>query len=83
MYLPQEMDGLVVVKVGSSTLVDASGRPDAAFIARLIDQIAQLRHGGRPVVLVSSGAAAAGRERLGFSAKPTDIPSLQACAAAG
>ena len=75
--------GIVVVKIGSSTLVDESGGVDRAFIADLCDQVAALRDLGKRVVVVSSGAAAAGMERLGFDARPTDIPSLQACAACG
>lgn len=74
---------LVVAKIGSSTLCDESGAPDRAFIGRLCDQIARLSEEGTRVVLVSSGAAAAGRERLGFSERPHDMPSLQACASAG
>lgn len=75
--------GIVVVKIGSSTLVDAAGAPDHAFIADLCDQVCALREAGKRVVVVSSGAAAAGMERLGFTERPTDMPSLQACAACG
>ncbi len=75
--------GIVVVKIGSSTLVDANGAVDRAFIASLCDQVVALRAMGKRVVVVSSGAAAAGMERLGFTARPSDIPSLQACAACG
>ncbi len=74
---------LLVFKIGSSTLVDKDGALDQAFIASLCDQIVQLRSQGWSVVVVSSGAAAAGRDALGFSARPTDIADLQACAAAG
>jgi glutamate 5-kinase len=74
---------LVVVKVGSSTLVDANGAVDRAYVRELCDQVAGLVSQGHRVVVVSSGAVAAGRERLGFATRPTDIPSLQACAAAG
>ena len=74
---------IVVVKVGSSTLVGADGAIDRAYIADLCDQVVGLRHLGKRVVVVSSGAAAAGMERLGFDKRPTDIPSLQACAACG
>lgn len=74
---------LVVAKVGSSTLVDSTGKPDIAYIRELCRQIANLHDAGTHVVLVSSGAAAAGRERLGFSEKPQDTATLQACAAAG
>ncbi|MDO4537027.1 MAG: glutamate 5-kinase [Coriobacteriales bacterium] len=83
MTMPEQFDGLVVVKIGSSTLVDKSGRIDTAFIGELCDQVAALREEGHPVVIVTSGAAAAGRERLGITQRPHDIPTLQACAAAG
>ena len=74
---------IVVVKIGSSTLVDESGAVDRAFIADLCAQVIALHEMGKKVVIVSSGAAAAGMERLGFASRPTDMPSLQACAACG
>ena len=74
---------LVVAKLGTSTLVDGSGALDHDFIRSLCDQVGALAEEGTRVVLVSSGAAAAGRDVLGFDARPTDIPTLQACAAAG
>lgn len=74
---------IVVVKIGSSTLVNERGAVDQAFIADLCDQVVELRRMGKRVVIVSSGAAAAGMERLGFGVRPTDMPSLQACAACG
>ena len=74
---------IVVVKVGSSTLVDAQGAVDRAYIADLCNQVVALRRRGKRVVIVSSGAAAAGMERLGFAKRPSDMPSLQACAACG
>ena len=74
---------LIVVKIGSSTLVDAAGRLDHAYIDSLCDQIAELRAQGKRIIVVSSGAAAAGREVLGLTERPKDIPTLQACAATG
>lgn len=74
---------LVVFKIGSSTLVDERGSLDRAFVRSLCDQLAELRDEGVRVVMVSSGAAAAGRDVLGFSERPRDIATLQACAAAG
>lgn len=74
---------LIVVKIGSSTLVDGGGGLDCGFIDALCTQIAELRARGTRIIVVSSGAAAAGREVLGFASPPTDIPTLQACAAAG
>ena len=74
---------LIVVKVGSSTLVDSQGALDRSYIHNLCDQVASLIAAGNQMIVVTSGAVAAGRERLGFTSRPTDIPSLQACAAAG
>lgn len=79
----EQFDNLVVVKIGSSTLTNERGAVDEGFISNLCEQVSQLHAEGFPVVIVTSGAAAAGRERLGFSERPADIPSLQACAAAG
>ena len=83
MSIREQFDGLVVVKVGSSTLTNENGAVDREVIADLCEQVATLRSAGRPVIVVTSGAAAAGRERLGFDERPKDIPTLQACAAAG
>jgi glutamate 5-kinase len=74
---------LVVVKVGSSSLRDASGHLDTAQVAALSDQVVRVRAAGTRVVLVSSGAVAAGMGRLGLERRPTDTPTLQAVAAAG
>lgn len=76
-------DRLVVAKVGSSTLLAQDGSLDNSYLTKLCAQIAELVGEGTKVVLVSSGAVAVGMERLGLAARPTDIPGLQACAAAG
>ena len=83
MATSEEIHGLVVVKVGSSTLTDETGGIDDSYIAYLCDQVATLMEMGHPVVVVTSGAAAAGRKRLGIDKRPSDIPTLQACAACG
>ncbi len=54
----------IVVKVGTNTLTDANGRIDLGFIADLTAQLAAQHGRGRDVLLVSSGAIRAGRERL-------------------
>ena len=74
---------LLVAKIGSSTLVDGEGALDRRFVRSLCDQVAQLVSEGTRVIVVSSGAAAAGRDILGFTERPSDIATLQACAAAG
>lgn len=68
----------IVVKVGSSSLA-ANGNA----IPRLCAQIDKLLTQGHRVTLVSSGAIAFGWRRLGLAQRPKDLPSLQACAAAG
>ncbi|MBI5230993.1 MAG: glutamate 5-kinase [Coriobacteriales bacterium] len=73
----------VVIKVGSSTLAGESGGVDRAYVRDLVEQVARLREAGTQVVLVSSGAIAAGLERLELGERPTDMPSLQAAASVG
>jgi glutamate 5-kinase len=73
----------IIVKVGSSLVTDEGRGLDHGAIARWAAQIAALRALGKDVVLVSSGAIAEGMLRLGFSARPSDIHELQACAACG
>jgi glutamate 5-kinase len=73
----------IVVKVGSSLVTNEGRGLDQTAIAAWADQIARLRHHGRQVVLVSSGAVAEGLQRLGWSKRPTAINELQAAAAVG
>jgi glutamate 5-kinase len=73
----------LVVKVGSS-LVTGGGRGlDLGALSRWAGEIAQLRQTGRQVVLVSSGAIAAGMQRLGWERRPHALHELQAAAAVG
>ena len=73
----------LVVKVGSSLVTNDGQGLDRAALARWAAQIAQLRHDGREVVLVSSGAIAEGMQRLGWKKRPSAIHELQAAAAVG
>ena len=74
----------MVVKVGTSSVTDASGRILPAAIAKLAVEVAGLRRGGDRVVVVTSGAIAAGLPVLGFSgSRPNDIAVLQAVSAVG
>ena len=57
--------GRVVVKVGSNVLTRDDGTLDTTRMSALSDQIAQLHRGGVEIILVSSGAVAAGRSELG------------------
>jgi len=72
-----------VVKVGSALLTNDGRGLDGAVISSLAGQLAQLRQQGCEVVLVSSGAVAAGIVRLGWKTRPTVLHDLQAAAAVG
>jgi len=73
----------VVVKVGSSSLTTTRGGIDDAKVASLVDTLAKLRAAGRAVVLVSSGAIAAGLAPLGMPSRPRDLARQQAAASVG
>lgn len=73
----------VVVKVGSSSLGGPDGHLDAAFVTSLVAQLARVRAEGVQVVLVSSGAVAAGLSALGMRGRPADVAGLQAAASVG
>lgn len=73
----------VVIKIGSRVLTDESGALDMIVIGRICDEIAVLHRQGIQVVVVSSGAIAAGRSELGLTDKPRTIPHKQAAAAVG
>jgi glutamate 5-kinase len=74
----------IVVKVGSALVVDAeAGVPDRAWLADFAADAARLRARGQQVLVVSSGAVALGRRRLGLPARKSTLPEKQAAAAAG
>ncbi|RJP47619.1 MAG: glutamate 5-kinase [Desulfobacteraceae bacterium] len=72
----------IVVKVGSGVLTAHSGL-NLAVIETLSRQINQLTAEGREVLLVSSGAMAAGMKKIGLTRRPDEIPKRQAIAAVG
>lgn len=75
--------GTIVVKVGSSSLTQPSGHLDPDKLDALAAALAQVRLMGGRVVLVSSGAIAAGFGPLGFDSRPVDVATQQATAAVG
>jgi glutamate 5-kinase len=75
--------GIAVVKIGSSSITQASGELDDAALVKLADDLAGARAEGRRMVLVMSGAIAAGMPALGISRRPADMGTLQAIAAVG
>ena len=73
----------VVVKVGSSSLTTATGGIDPERIRVLVDVLASTRLAGRELVLVSSGAIAAGLAPLALRTRPQDLATQQAAASVG
>ncbi|MEV7724169.1 glutamate 5-kinase [Streptomyces sp. NPDC101733] len=74
----------IVVKVGSSSLTTAAGGLDADRVDALVDVLAKARSGGeKEIVLVSSGAIAAGLSPLGLARRPKDLARQQAAASVG
>ncbi len=73
----------IVVKVGSSSLTLASGGIDEQRVDELVDALGKLAAAGREVVLVSSGAIAAGLAPLKLRRRPRDLATQQAAASVG
>lgn len=73
----------IVVKVGSSSLTTPTGGLHVGHLHGLVDAIAQLKKEGHEVILVSSGAVAAGFSALGFPNRPVTLEGKQAAAAVG
>ena len=74
----------IVVKIGSALLADrTNGELKLQWLASLIDDVAALRAAGRQVVLVSSGAIALGRFKLGLPRGSLELEQSQAAAAVG
>ena len=74
---------IVVVKIGTSSITGDTGELDEAAMVKLCAEIAAARTEGHHVVLVSSGAIAAGLPALGIVDRPRDVGTLQAIAAVG
>jgi len=73
----------VVIKAGSSVLTGGTDDLDGGVFSTIVGCMARLRRTGREVVMVSSGAIAAGRKSLHCTARPASIPEKQASAAIG
>ena len=74
---------LIVVKVGTSGITTSKGELDEQEMQNLACQIAQATKQGDKIVLVTSGAVAAGIAELGIASKPKDVAFQQAAAATG
>jgi len=79
----KSQDRRLVVKVGTNTLTRGGERLHRPTMSDIVRQVACLAHRGHRVVLVSSGAIAAGREALAVSGNGKDIPFKQVLAAVG
>jgi glutamate 5-kinase len=73
----------IVIKVGSRVITGEDNGLDRGLIGRLSAEVAALHDRNREVIIVSSGAVAAGRKDLGLSGRPRTIPQKQAAAAVG
>ncbi|QCR32738.1 glutamate 5-kinase [Lysinibacillus sp. SGAir0095] len=73
----------IVVKIGSSSLTNAKGEIDHDKLLDHISALSALKHLGHDVLLVSSGAVAAGFRRLGYPSRPVTLKGKQAAAAVG
>ena len=73
----------VVIKIGSRVLTCEDNGLDGVLIGGLAAEISHLRQRGHEIIIVSSGAVAAGRKELGLGDRPRTIPQKQAAAAIG
>ncbi|MGA7758980.1 MAG: glutamate 5-kinase [Ilumatobacteraceae bacterium] len=73
----------VVAKIGTASITDDRGAVDLVALAKLADEVAGLRRSGHEVIVVSSGAVAAGVAALGLAARPSDMQTVQALSAVG
>jgi glutamate 5-kinase len=73
----------IVIKIGSSSLTSRLGDISRRKLERLVDDIVMLKDEGHEVLLVSSGAVAAGYRRLGCLERPTSLSEKQAAASIG
>jgi len=74
----------IVVKIGTSSLTDDAGQIDRFAVTKLCDEVATAHGAGRRIVVVTSGAIAAGLPALEMAdRRPTDSPTLQAISAVG
>lgn len=74
---------LIVIKIGSTSLTDKSGKLDTETLKRLSHEIAQLVKAHKKVIIVTSGAIVSGSEKLGIIGAVRTIPEKQAAAAVG
>jgi glutamate 5-kinase len=74
---------VIVVKIGTSTLTSGTNKITPPLIVELARQVAVMLEAGHQVILVSSGAMTAGREKLGYPQLPKGLPAKQMVSAVG
>ena len=73
----------VVAKIGTASITDDRGHISFDAIAKLVDEVAALRAAGHEVIVVSSGAVAAGVAAMGMVERPADMRTVHAVSAIG
>ncbi len=75
--------GLLVIKIGSSSLTSKTGHLDHSRLVHFVEEMTHLMNENYQVVLVTSGAVAAGYSSMGYAQRPRTIQQKQASAAVG
>jgi glutamate 5-kinase len=75
--------GTIIIKIGSSLLVDDTGDLRERWLTSVCSDITKLKASGKQVIIVSSGAIALGKKSLGLGGKPQRLDDAQAAAAIG
>lgn len=73
----------IVVKIGSSSLTDLNGKLSISKLREHVQAVARLKQQGHEVVLISSGAVAAGFKSIGYATRPDKVVDKQSAAAVG
>ena len=73
----------IVTKFGTNLLTGGSGHLNLDIMSNLVKQVAQLHSAGHEIIIVSSGAVAAGRQKLGLTGERKDVPFKQVLASVG
>nr|WP_249870543.1 glutamate 5-kinase [Oceanobacillus saliphilus] len=73
----------IVIKIGSSSLTSMNGEVSHRKLEKLVDEVVRIKEDGHNVLLVSSGAVAAGYRKLGCLTRPDSLAEKQAAASIG
>src|SRR4030043_2063722 len=73
----------LIAKFGPNLLTGGTGSLEPGIMSSLTEQVSQLHQRGHEIIIVSSGAVAAGRQKLGLTKEQKDIPFKQVLASVG